>query len=52
MGVIGGWLDDTFAYPKRHDRYDFRGYCLVVIVGGDGFVKRRSGSAFLALALH
>jgi hypothetical protein len=40
MGVIGGWLDDTFAYPKRYDRYDFRGYCLVVIVGGDSPLKR------------
>ena len=39
MGVMGGSLD-TFAYPKRYDRHDFRGYCLVVIAGGDDPLKR------------
>ncbi|MCG6918486.1 MAG: hypothetical protein LJE89_13205 [Deltaproteobacteria bacterium] len=36
---MGGSLD-TFAYPKRYDRHDFRGYCLVVIAGGDDPLKR------------
>ncbi|MGD8530231.1 MAG: hypothetical protein PVG97_04570 [Syntrophobacterales bacterium] len=50
MGVIGGWLD-TFAHPKRYDRYDFRGYCLVAIVGGDDPLKRSFGSVFFGIGI-
>jgi hypothetical protein len=36
MTARGELFDDTFAYSKRYDRYDFPDYCLVAIVGGDG----------------
>jgi hypothetical protein len=47
MAATGRWFDDTLAYPKRYDRYDFPGNCLVVIFGGDSPLKRSSGSVFL-----
>jgi len=46
-GVIEGWFDDTLAYSKRYDRYDFPGNCLVVIFGGAGPLKRSFGLVFL-----
>jgi hypothetical protein len=47
MGAITGWTDDTFAYSKRFNGNDFPSYCLVVVIGGAGPVKRNFGSAFL-----
>ena len=35
MGVVRGWIDDTFAHSKRFNCHDFPRFSLVVIVGGD-----------------
>ena len=43
MGVVRGWIDDTFAYAKRFNGHDFSRYYLVVIVTGDTPMKSRSG---------
>jgi hypothetical protein len=39
IAATGGLFDDTLAYPKRFDRYNFRGYRLVATIGGDGLLN-------------
>jgi hypothetical protein len=51
-GAITGWTDDTFAYSKRFNGNDFPSYCLVVVIGGAGPMKRNFGSAFLLSAYN
>jgi hypothetical protein len=46
MAVTGRRLDDTLAYSKRYDRYDFFGNCLVFTFGGDSPLKRSFGVFF------